>query len=201
MSEHIQPLLERIRSEGLKQAEAERESLLKQAQADAAALVAAAKNEADTIRSRAEKDAATTSARAQAALQQAARDLLLRLRGEIARQIEVAARKAASAPLSSIDVVTALLRELVKARGDSGNVTVETGSALAERLRDTLPALLKDAGAGDCTLVMNPRSGAGLQLRFGDSPESIDLSDAALAEWISSNLRPELAALLAPAGT
>jgi vacuolar-type H+-ATPase subunit E/Vma4 len=196
MSEHIQPLLERIQSEGLKKAESERETLLEQARTEADGIVESAKREAEEIRQQAESDAESTRRRGQATLEQAARDLLLRLRTEINRQLTLAAHTAASSALSSTDLVAALIQERVKST--SGEVTVETNPELGEQLKALLPALLKDAGAAGGQVVMHPKSGAGFELRFSDSAEGVDVSAEAVADWLSSLVRPGLASLLKP---
>lgn len=195
MSEHIQPLLERIQSEGLKKAEAERESLLTEAQSKADAILADSRKQAKDIVEKAEAEAEANLKRGTTALEQAARDLLLRLRTEIGRQLNLAAQQAASAPLSSEELIKELLPELVK-RG-SGDVTVVAADPLAEKLKALLPALLKDADKQG-TVIMNPKTGAGFQLRFEDSPEGIDFTAESVADWISAGLRPELAELLRP---
>jgi len=198
MSEHIQPLLERIQSEGLKKAETEREDILEQARNEAEGIVHSAKQEAEEIRSSAESDAEATRQRGQATLEQAARDLLLRLRTEINRQLKLAAETAAASSLSSTDLVTDLIRERVNSQSGSGEVTVETNTELGEKLEPLLPALLKDAGASGGKVVMHPKSGAGFELRFSDSAEGMDVTSEAVADWLSSLVRPELAAVLKP---
>jgi V/A-type H+/Na+-transporting ATPase subunit E len=195
MSEHIQPLLERIQNEGLKKAEADRDQILESAKAAADKIIADAKHAANTIRESAERDATANLLQGQTALTQAARDLLLKLRSEIARQVNVAAEKAATSALSAPELVSAILPELAKC--GTGNLKIEAGSALAAQLKDLLPALLKEAGK-DGEVVMNPKSGAGFQLRFTDTPEAIDFSSQAVADWLSHSLRPELADLLRP---
>ncbi|MDA3873772.1 MAG: hypothetical protein PF795_07405 [Kiritimatiellae bacterium] len=195
MSEHIQPLLERIHSEGLKKAEAERKTLLADAQSKADALLADARKQAEDIVKKAEAEAEANLKRGTTALEQAARDLLLRLRTEIGRQLKLAAQQAASAPLASEELIKELLPVLAK-RG-SGSVQVVASDPLAEKLKALLPALLKDADKQG-KVIMNPKTGAGFQLRFEDSPEGIDFTAESVAEWISDWLRPELAELLRP---
>jgi V/A-type H+-transporting ATPase subunit E len=195
MSEHIQPLLERIQSEGLKKAEAERETLLADAQNKSDAILSEARKQAENIVEKAESEAKAHLKRGTTALEQSARDLLLRLRTEIGRQLKLAAQQAASATLSSEELIQDLLPELAK-RG-SGNVRVEASDPLADKLKTLLPALLKDAGKGG-EVIMNPKTGAGFQLQFEGSPEGIDFTAESVAEWISAGLRPELAELLRP---
>jgi len=199
MSEVIQPLLDRIHSEGLKKAEADREKLLSQAQAKADQILADAEAQATAIREEADRDAEAAKARGTTALEQAARDVLLRLRTEIARQLKLASQKAASATLSSSDVVANIITDLVKAHTESGRVTVEAHPELAEHLKNALPALLRDAGASaEAEVIMNPKTQSGFTLRLGDSAEGIDLTEAAVAEWISAGLRKDIADLLTP---
>lgn len=197
MSEHIQPLLDRIHSEGLKKAEAERDALLESARAEADKILENARNEADGIREKAEKDAEALQARGTAALEQAARDTLLQFRSELSRQAGATARAAASAALDSDDLMKELLRELVSAREASGAITVEAGGKTGERLKQLLPALLKDLGKDDgFEVVLNPRAGAGFKLKFEGSSAVFDITDEAVAGWLSAWLRPELAEIL-----
>jgi V/A-type H+-transporting ATPase subunit E len=198
MSEHIQPLLERIQSEGLQKAEAERETILDQARNEAEGILQSARNEADDIRQKATAEAAASLQRGQATLEQAARDLLLRLRTEMHRQVQIAAEKAASATLSSEEAVAALLKERIQHQDASTHITVETNPALGEKLKPLLPALLQEAGVAGGEVVMHPKAGAGFELRFSDSTAGVDISAEAVAEWLSSLIRPELAALLKP---
>jgi vacuolar-type H+-ATPase subunit E/Vma4 len=197
MTEHIQPLLDRIQSEGLKKAEAEREALLEQARAEAGQLRAAAEKEAEALRAKAESDAEASLARGRTSLEQAARDTLLQFRSELNRQLETLARSAAAATLSSADQVAPLLGKLLESGKGNGKGLVETSPDLAKDLEPLLPALLKELGSEQgAELVLNPRTGAGFTLRFEDSAAVADVTDEAVAAWLSTHLRPELAALL-----
>ena len=196
MTDTIQPLLERIQNEGLKKSEAERDQILAQAKSKAETVLTDANKQAEKIIADAEKQAEANISRGHTALEQAARDLLLKLRTEMARQINVAAEKAAASALSSEELISQII-PVLSAYG-SGKVSVEAGEALTGKLKDLLPALLKDAGKGS-EVVMNAKSGAGFTLRFGDSAEAIDFTSQAVADWLSQNLRSDLAALLRPA--
>lgn len=199
MSDVIQPLLDRIHTEGLKKAEAERDSLLAEAKEKAAQLLSDAEHQAAEIRSTAEKDAEASIKRGTTALEQAARDVLLRLRTEIARQVTRAGEAAASKTLSSEEVVKDLILRLVQSETATGTIQVEANAGLAESLKAALPALLQDTDGVE--VILNPKIQSGFQLRYGDTAAGVDLTDAAVAEWISTHLRKDLADLLAPAVT
>lgn len=190
-------MLERIQSEGLQKAEAERERILSEAKTEADRIRASAQEEAASTLAKAEAEAKASLARGTATLEQAARDLLLRLRTEIGRQLQTAATAAATAPLSSPEVVTSLIQELVK-EGGKGSVTVSTHPELGEKLKPLLPALLQDLKG---EVVMNPKTGAGFTLRFSESPQGVDVSAEAVAEWLAASVRPELATLLLSTST
>lgn len=197
MTEHIQPLLERIRTEGLEQAAQEREKLLAEARAEAKDLVAKAEAEAAGHREAAEKDAEALRARTETALTQAARDTLLSFRAALNAQLEAAAKAAAGAAMASDALMTELLQALAEAGGDLSRL--ESDEKTAERVKKLLPALLKDAGDGKgVTLTVNPKIQAGFRLRFADGAAEADVTDEAVAKWLSAYLRPEVAALLRP---
>lgn len=197
MSEHIQPLIDRIRAEGLKKAEAERDALLEKARAEAEQIRAKAEADAKALIERAEAEAEAAAARGTAALKQAVRDNLLQFRAELLRQLETLARQAAAGALAGGPLVSELISGLVRSRGATGGFTIEAGSELAAKLETLLPALLRELGAdGGADIRMNPRSGEGFTLQFKDSAAVIDLSDEAIAGWLAAYLRPELAELL-----
>ena len=197
MSDVIQPLLDRIHTEGLKKAEQDRDTLLQEAQQKAAQIIASAEQDAENIRKNAEADAEASISRGTTALEQAARDVLLRLRTEIARQVKVAGEAAAAKTLSSEDVVKELIVGLVNAQKNTGTVRLEANPELGEALKKALPALLSDAEGSEITL--NPKLHSGFQLSFGESAAGIDLTDTAVAEWLSTHLRKEIADLLSTA--
>jgi len=198
MSEHIQPLLDRIHSEGLKKAEAEREALLEKARAEAQSLRADAEREAERLRAQAEKDADATRARTQTALEQAARDTLLSFRTALNRQLETTAKTAAGAALSSEALLTDLLKSL--AGSGKGSLALEADEKSAERLKNLLPALLRDAGNEEgFEVLVNPKIKAGFKLQFSEGAAVADITDEAIASWLAAYLRPEVAKLLQPA--
>ena len=193
MSDQIQPLLERIQSEGLNQSREERTKVLADAQSKAEAVITEAKKQAAQIISDAENQAEARLAQGTTTLEQAARDLLLKLRSEMARQINLAAEKAAAASLGSEEIISTILPELAKS--GSGDLSLEAASPLAEKVEKLLPALLKDAGK-EGKIIMNQKTGAGCRLHFEESAEVIDFSSQAVADWLSQNLRSDVATLL-----
>jgi V/A-type H+-transporting ATPase subunit E len=199
MTEHIQPLLDRIHTEGLKKAESQRDALLEQARADARRIREEAEAQAASLRKQAETDAEATRARGQTALEQAARDTLLQFRAELNRQLQVAAETAAQKTLSAPELVAGLLKDIVAKNASAGKLSIETGPELGKALETLLPALLKEAGANDgADIVLNPKASAGFKLRFADSAAVADFTDEAVATWLSATLRPELAKTLLP---
>lgn len=197
MTEHIQPLLERIRTEGLQQAQQEREALLAEARAEASEIVAKAEAAAVSLREAAEKDAAAMQARTETALAQSARDTLLSFRSALNGQLETAAKAAAGAAMASGALVAELLKALVAAGGDPSRL--EGDAETADRVKALLPALLKDAGRGDgVEVVVNPKIKAGFRLRFVEGAAEADVTDEAVAKWLAAYLRPEVARLLRP---
>ena len=87
MSEELQSLLEKINSDGVMKANAQRDAIIAKAEADAAAMIAEAQKKAEEIRAAAAEEAATLQQRAESAISQAARDVVLKLKAELEKRI------------------------------------------------------------------------------------------------------------------
>jgi V/A-type H+-transporting ATPase subunit E len=83
MAEDIQGLLNRIQSDGIEKAEAEKKRILDNAKQQADELVAKAKAEAEAIMKSAREEAVISENKGKAAVKQAARDVILSLQTEL----------------------------------------------------------------------------------------------------------------------
>ena len=90
MSEELQSLLEKINSDGVMKANAQRDAIIAGAEAEAAAIIADARKKADEISKEAAAEAETLQKRAESAINQAARDVVLKLKAELESRISAA---------------------------------------------------------------------------------------------------------------
>ena len=112
MSEELQSLLEKINSDGVMKANAERDAIIAKAKAEAAATIAEAEEKAEALRKQADADAVTLQKRAESAISQAARDVVLKLKAELENRISAAVAGAAEETMTP-----AFMAELVKSLG------------------------------------------------------------------------------------
>lgn len=199
MADELQALLDRIQEDGLKKAEAERQALLDKASDEAKRIVSEAKAEAERRRHEAEESAALLQAKGEQSLRQAARDVLLSLRGELQRRVVAVARAGvvealAGPPLA--ELLAALVRGFVEAGGHERRFEV----LLNPEQQEALSATLEKALSADLRkhVELSPVAGlkGGFRLKFADDDVLYDFTDEALAEALATFLSPKLAALV-----
>ncbi|HOX91825.1 MAG TPA: V-type ATP synthase subunit E, partial [Spirochaetales bacterium] len=92
MDIRVQELLEKIKKEGVENAQAASASILKETEAERARILAQASKEAAAIIQKAQAEAARFEESSKAALNQASRDLLLAFRGELEKTLATVVR-------------------------------------------------------------------------------------------------------------
>ena len=196
MAEELQALLDRINGEYLKQAEAQKDKILADARTKADALIASARAEADKLRAQAEQDAEAARARSEAAAWQAARDIVLGLREELAKRLDRAVGEAAGAALTP-----ELMAETVRAMAQSSGaeeVRILTGVRDAEDLAKLVRGTLAESFRKTPEVFPDRNIRAGMQVAFNGSDMYADLTDDAVRELVGAHLGAELARLLDP---
>lgn len=202
MAEDLQGLLNRIQSEGVKKAEDEKARIVSAAKEEAAKIVADAKAKAEDIVKKAESDAAASESRAQATIQQASRDVILALKGELTARLKAVVKDCLGQALTP-EALSRIILEMVKSgvQGKAGVTGVEL--LLAKKDSDELERIVK--GGLLSSLQAKPEISigrgfsAGLKIGFTGSDVFFDLSDEALADIICEFVGPKLAAVLDPA--
>ncbi len=200
MAEEIQGLLNRIQTEGIDKANAEREKILAAAKADAAKIVADAKKQAAAIVKDAHAEADVSESKGKAAIRQAARDVLISLKSELLARMNRLVRSSAGAALTP-EMMKDILLEMVKAyreKNPAGDATLEIlvqkkdAEALESALKSSLLADLKS----NPKISVGGEFSAGLQFGFKGSDVFLDFSDEALADVICAYVGPKLASVL-----
>jgi V/A-type H+-transporting ATPase subunit E len=196
MADELQSLLEKINSEGVKKAEAERENIVNAAKAEAERIVDAAKAEAENIVSAAKAESEALHDRAESALEQAARDTILRLKMELVERLCEAIDGAAAQALDP-----ALMAEIVKmlaarfVTDPDSEVTVRC----AVKDRDALDAALKNALAASLRkapkVLADSAMTGGLELGTDNGRIYFDFSLEAVSEVVGDYAGENVAAL------
>jgi len=202
MTEELQSLLDRIRTEGVERAEAEAEGIVGEAQQRARQIVAEAKAEADELRRRAEDDAAASLERGEKALDQAGRDFLLTLQKRIEAILRETLRDTVAAALTP-DVVADMLVRLAEAYATHDMNESRVDVLLAPDDREAVAALVmqkyRELVSQGLTLRADERLAKGFKVSFVDDKLYHDFSLSALAEALAPVLKPSLGACVARA--
>jgi len=198
MAEELQQLFDRINSECLVKAEQEKNEIITAARAEAARIVAEAKRDAAEREKSAELAAENFRKRAEAAAKQAARDVVLALRGELETRL-ARAIDANTAQALTPELMAALIKELAAAfiKDPNGEIKVLTSVRDAEKLSATLKATLNESFRRNARVFGAQSIRNGMQLSFNGADVYYDFSDAAIRELLSGYLGGELAKLFA----
>ncbi len=198
MSEELQSLLEKINSDGIMKANAERDAIIAKAKSEAAAIVAGAKKEAADLRAQAAAEAETLQKRAESAISQAARDVVLKLKAELGARISAAVAGAAEEAMTP-----EFMAELIKSLGAKFLSDPEAELTVITAVRDAakLDAALKGALAASLRkqprVLAEPTIKGGMEVNFSGAELFFDFSTEALTELLAAYTAPRIAAIFA----
>jgi V/A-type H+-transporting ATPase subunit E len=197
MEAHLQELLDKIKEDGVKEAERKAARIIKEAEDKAAALVAQARTEAEKTAGEADAKAAQTAARGEEALKQAGRDLLLKMRERIARLFDDLLRRELRSALDG-NLLPELADKAVAAfqasggKGQELQVSAKDAERLEKHLRAALGAELAKG------IVITPLDSVDAGFRVGEKDGTVfhDITDAGLAEILGAFVNPRLALII-----
>ena len=197
MDVQLKELIDKIKNDGVKNAEESAAQIIAEAKDQAVVLIQNAQNDADKIRETAKTDAEKSERSGREALRQAGRDLILTVKGEIEALFgKVLVTETAEA------LETGLLSELVSAavktlsESDSGALDVLVSEENFSRTESVLVSKLgSEISSG---IEIKPFKGldAGFRISMKDGSAFYDFSDKEIAAMLGRYLNPRLAVLL-----
>lgn len=197
MSGELQNLLDKFHEEGVKKTEAECAELIKGARKEAQLIKEQAQAEAAAMLKAAEEQSAALEARAKNAIQQAARDIILKLQSELVSRITSAVAGAADQALSP-DFMAALIRELATKFAAAPNVSISILTSVKDvaALEKALQGALLNSFHTAPKVLSNPGIKGGCEVSFKDGQVYFDFTEEAVTELVSDFIGPKLAELL-----
>lgn len=195
MTEDLQHLLNKIRTEAVDEAEQQAADLIGQAEQKAAVIVQEARKQAEQHMKDAEQDAARFETRSQESIRQAARDVLISLRQEIDKELGALVKSMVNAALEPAPL-TDLLGKAVEAYLASttqDSLEVVLSPADHKTLADTFMKSFGDKVKGGLILGADAGILKGFHISASGEEGYHDFSNEALADALSSFLRPHLA--------
>ncbi len=201
MDIQVGELIERIKQEGVAEAERRAAEIVARAEARAVAIVKEAEKTSARLSAEGREKAAADERSGRAALELAGRDLLLKLREEIGKTFEALVRRETTAAFSAETLRNALpglIKNWREASSDDLVLLVPPNQATA------IEAFLRDKLAADLRggLEIRPLPGLRAGFRLSDKAGSAyyDYSAEAVAGLLAQFLQPRLAEIMKSAG-
>lgn len=193
MSIQLQGLIDRINQEGVQKADELKTNMLNEAKAEADTLIQAAKTQAAEMIKTAQKQSNELQARAEAAVNQAARDILLALRAELLARLSEITKQAVGEAMTGEVMAKIILQLSTNMQGDVDVVLPETAQ---KTIASALLASLKGQLKKEPNLQFRSDFATGFKIGFNDSDLYLDFSEEALVPLLCSYVGPKIAAIL-----
>lgn len=200
MEVQVQELIDRVRAEGIEKAKEDAASIIKNAESEAAKIVSDAKRNAASILEEANKEKSRTEESGKAALEQAARNLLLSFRAQIAGELTKIVQKDVLASYTD-NVLTELVVKIVTEwkSSDSDSLSVLLNPDALKRLEASFNAKLSAKIKAGLELKPFPAIKAGFRIEEKDGSAYYNFDANALSEMLCQYLNTELAKRMANA--
>jgi len=194
MDIQLSELIEKIKKEGIETAQAEASRLKTAAESEAQKIVEDARHQAGAIVAKAEEDAKRSEAVGIAALEQAARNLVLAFKAEIQGFLDKLITETVSSAYS-LDIIKRLLPDLIKnwAVKNTDSLTVLLSEGDLKKLDDASKTSLASALKGGVVLKPEKTIGNGFRIAEKDGSAFYDFSAESVALMLSAYLSPKLA--------
>ena len=199
MSQLVQELIDKIKTEGVQAADEKAKEIKGVAQTGAQKIIADAQDQARKIIADAEGQSARTRESTQMALKQAARDTLLSLRREIESILENVVHAQVGEALSA-ERLADILGEVIKKSVDSnlaeGDILVSLNPKDLKQLNEGFLAKIQKQIKNSVKLRSKEDLAKGFTISFDEGKSCFDFSDDSLAEYLSAYLNAQAAQLL-----
>jgi V/A-type H+-transporting ATPase subunit E len=199
MPQQVQELIEKIKTEGVRAADEKAKEIEAKAQTDAQKVITDANGRAKQIIADANTQAKRLQESAQIALKQAARDTLLALR----REIEGVLKKVISAQVSDAlspdhlaDILGEVIQRSVDAKLADGDIFISLNPKDLKKFNEGFMAKLQKQMKNSIKLQPKDDLAKGFTISFDEGRSFFDFSDASLAEYLSTYLNAQVAALI-----
>jgi V/A-type H+-transporting ATPase subunit E len=199
MEMELKTIIEKIKQEGVGEAEKKAADMIKEAEAKGKGIIEEAKKKA--ILKEAERDATALKKNGQEAVKQASRDVLLSLREKIVDLFDIIIKKEVAAQLSPA-VLKEMIVKLAKSftKGQELDVEVLLSDRDKKSLEEELFSALKKEIKKGITIKVSPKIERGFRIGQKDKESYYDFTDEAIAEAFMTHLNPKIVEILTPQG-
>jgi vacuolar-type H+-ATPase subunit E/Vma4 len=197
MAEDLNGLIERIQEEGVRAAEDKARAIEADAKAKAEKILAEAKSRSAAIVENGKLEVARSEENSKIELKQAGRDLMIALRKEIHGMLEKVIALHVREALSPAEMERLILSIIKDYKcGGKENIVVTIKKDDMDKLDKALISELGEKAKHGITLRPSDEIRGGFVISYDSGKSHFDFTDKALAEYISSSLKPRLIEIL-----
>lgn len=199
MSQQLQDLIDKIKKEGIQEAQGLSRGIEEQAHKKAEEIVAQAKKQAQKIIDEAQIERQKLLDVTHMALKQAARDTILNLHKEIdvtLRKIIVQDVNQSMAPEYLAGIISEAVSSYLKNVSTQQDIDIVVSAQDLKKLKDGFLTKLKEQFKQSITLKSKDNIRAGFMISFDKGKSSFDFTDESLVEYLSGSLNSEMAGIL-----
>lgn len=198
MSQQVEELIAKIKTDGIKAAEEKAEKIIEDAEQRRSAVLQEAHQEAKQIIGNAKAESQRLHDATEMALRQSSRDMLLNLRQEIENMLKPLISAKVQAALTP-EQLAGLIRTMVDgyaARGDGGTAEVSLNEKDVKPIADGFLSELQNKLKGGVTLSPADDIAAGFTISFDQGKSSFDFSQESLVEYLGGYVNDYVAAVM-----
>lgn len=199
MSQQVQELIEKIKTEGIHAAGEKAKEIEGSAKTDAQKVIDDASTQAQQIIANANAQAQKIQSSTQMALKHAARDTLLALRKEIEGTLQKVISTQVKDALSSenlANIISEAVTKSVETKLAENDILVVLNSGDLKKLSDGFVAKLQKGIKQTIKLQSSDDIGGGFTISFDEGKSCFDFSDSSLTQYLSFYLNAQVATLL-----
>jgi len=195
MDVKLNHLIEKIKKEGIEEGRQSAEQIVKDAEAEAKATIEKARKEAENILNIAKKEADQFQSNSELAVQQAARDSILQLKGQVTALFDRVFKKSVADALSP-EVMKEMILKLAEQWGKDESAEITLSDADKKQLESVLSSSIKKEVEAGITLKSSGDVSGGFQIGLKGKNVYYDFTDESIADALKQFLKPQLKALL-----
>ncbi|MFH1837027.1 MAG: hypothetical protein ABH862_02775 [Candidatus Omnitrophota bacterium] len=197
MEMDLKGIIEKIKKEGVSEAEKEVQVIISRAEEKAKKITEKAQKESEQVAAKARNEAAQVQANGEAALKQASRDTLISLKASIVKVFDNILREEIPKDLKPSAMEGAIINLIASFNKDAKtSLEILLNEEDKKTLEKTLLSKLKDKTKQEIVLKVSPSVESGFRIGEKDSNSYYDVTDEAVIEAFKSFLNPRIARII-----
>ncbi len=188
-------LIEKIKQDGIAEAQRSAAEIIKKAEADAQEIISKAKQNADQIVAEGQQNAAKLQANAEAAIRQAARDTILVTKENLQKLFDRVFKKEIAKTLSP-EFIKDLIVTMVKSTTADTRFEFVVSENDVEKMKTLVLAATRDSLKEPVTFRVDRGIAAGFRVSRNGEEVYYDFTDQSIAEVLQEFLNPAIRTLI-----